>query len=1194
MLLLSDGTVICADNSGAYAGSTGWFRLTPDLNGSYINGTWTTLAPMHYPRSGFAADVVPDGRVFVAGGEYGTGITHAEIYDPLANSWTVIDPPTSLFDPSADVFSDMISAVIANGRVLMAPLTPLNCGGTLIYDVKANAWSNGPVLANGACNQGECSWAKLADGSILTIDECRQTSQRYIPSLNQWVSDSPVPVSVWNTAGGGCEIGPAVTLPNGTALFMGGNGVNVIYTPSGNANPGAWAVAAASPNNLEIADAPGAMMVNGKILCVLAANCGNGGCPAPYYLYEYDYSVGAGGSFTPVLTNNSAYVAVALLDLPDGTVLASAYTNLLHVYQPDGSPLAAGKPAITSITANADGSFHLAGTGLNGISEGATFGDDAQMDSNYPLVRVTDNASGNIYYARTFNWSGTGIQTGSATVTTEFTLPAGLCTPGGMNVGGNRSLSLVVVANGIASDSFPMTFQCGAPNNSCACTGSNGVMAAETFTTLHSFTNGSDGSYPYAGLVLSGNTLYGAAYAGGLGDGTVFSLETNGTGFTNLHNFSYVSGNPATNRDGVFPLAELLLSGNTLYGTAQEAGSGGYGTVFSLDTNGAGFTTLYNFTNGGDGQYPYAGLVLSGGRLYGTTVENYVGGASRLGTIFAVNTNGTGFTTLHNFTNGGGAYPYAHLILSGNTLYGTASEGGISNNGTVFALNTDGTGFTILHSFTNGSDGADPEGGLILSGSTLYGTTLGGGGSGEPGTVFALDTNGAGFRILHSFSQVVYDRAATTLTNSDGTQPEGALILSGDTLYGTATAGGSSGDGTVFALNTNGTVFTTLHSFTAGVANGAGTNSDGAVPIGGLIIWGNTLYGTAYEGGSAGYGTVFALTLTNSATSSNCLQVQSPGNIVATSCTNVQEFYAPTVTDLSCSNWTVVLTPPSGSSFAPGTVTTVNCSVTDCCGNSNNSSFTVTVACAGSPSTNNIIQNGNFCLGNTNFGSDYQYVAYNYTNYTQTPQVAPGDYTIGTNVPPSYFDWTPFDSVNGGCAQMLIVNGATNASESVWDQVVTVLPDTTYTISFYLAEISNPALVAEIAVVLGGNQIGTATAPSVIDTWQQYSFTWNSGTNITVLLALKDLQTSDPYNDFAIDNISMSAAPPQLSVHRSGANFVVLTWPANTAGFTLQSTTNLAPPAVWTTVSPPPAIVNGQFAVTNSISVTDMFYRLSQ
>jgi len=163
--------------------------------------------------------------------------------------------------------------------------------------------------------------------------------------------------------------------------------------------------------------------------------------------------------------------------------------------------------------------------------------------------------------------------------------------------------------------------------------------------------------------------------------------------------------------------------------------------------------------------------------------------------VFAVNTDGTGFTTLHNFTGSDGASPYAGLVLSGSTLYRTASAGGSTGGGTVFAVNTDGTGFTALHSFT-GSDGIEPNAGLILSGNTLYGTAFLGGSAGN-GTVFAVNTDGTGFTNLHSFTAF---SGSVCCVNSDGAGPA-SLLLSGNTLYGTAQDGGSSGYGTVFSLS---------------------------------------------------------------------------------------------------------------------------------------------------------------------------------------------------------------------------------------------------------------------------------------------------------------------------------------------------------------------------------------------------------
>jgi uncharacterized repeat protein (TIGR03803 family) len=213
-----------------------------------------------------------------------------------------------------------------------------------------------------------------------------------------------------------------------------------------------------------------------------------------------------------------------------------------------------------------------------------------------------------------------------------------------------------------------------------------------------------------------------------------------------------------------------VLSGNALYGTTINGGANGKGTVFTVNTDGTGFTVLHNFT-GGDGSTPFAGLVLSGGTLYGTT---FYGGDWNDGTVFSVNTNGTGFTTLHTFTainsktNLDGANPYAGLVLSGNTLYGTA-DGGSSGEGTLFAVNTDGTGFTNPYSFTGGSDGASPQAGLILSGNTLYGTATEGGTWGD-GTVFSLSLGSVDsfVAVKGTYNGLFYDETNGVAPQSSG------------------------------------------------------------------------------------------------------------------------------------------------------------------------------------------------------------------------------------------------------------------------------------------------------------------------------------------------------------------------------------------------------------------------------------------
>src|SRR6266566_2509638 len=325
-----------------------------------------------------------------------------------------------------------------------------------------------------------------------------------------------------------------------------------------------------------------------------------------------------------------------------------------------------------------------------------------------------------------------------------------------------------------------------------------GQASAQTLTPLHSF-SGNDGA-GLNGLILSGNTLYGAtAGSTTFGQGTVFAVRADGSGFSTLYAFS---GN-----DGAWPNG-LILSSNSLYGTTYTGGDSAAGTVFTLNTDGTGFTRLYSFSAGtwdssgsayvnSDGAFPSGGLVLSSNTLYGTTG---FGGTSGEGTVFGVNTDGTGFTTLHAFTAISASYPYgnsdgaflqAGLILLGDSLYGMAHQGGSANHGTVFKVNTDGTGFRTLHSFPSIHSVAIPSVWVLLN-NALYGTTISGPVY-EAGTVFALNTNGTGFTTLYSFT------ALNNGTNSDGAGPSG-LVLSGNSLYGTAGVGGNVGGGTIFSI----------------------------------------------------------------------------------------------------------------------------------------------------------------------------------------------------------------------------------------------------------------------------------------------------------------------------------------------------------------------------------------------------------
>jgi uncharacterized repeat protein (TIGR03803 family) len=420
-------------------------------------------------------------------------------------------------------------------------------------------------------------------------------------------------------------------------------------------------------------------------------------------------------------------------------------------------------------------------------------------------------------------------------------------------------------------------------------------LSAQTFAALHSFI-GNDGANPTAGLLLSGNTLYGTCSAGGdFGDGAVFALNNDATGFTTLYSFTFGG-------DGGFPGGGLLLLSNTLYGTASVGGDFGAGTIFTLNTDGTGFAVLYSFTGGSDGSTPYSGLILSSNTLYGTAST---GGTFDNGTVFSLNTDGTSFAILHSFaatfgpfpsTNSDGAAPQAGLLLLGSSLFGTAASGASEGFGTVFTVNSDGTGFKTLHDFSGSADGGNPYAGLVSEGNTLYGATSSGG-SLDHGTAFKINADGTGFATLYNFTGA-----------NDGANPKGGLILSNKTLYGTAGAGGGSGNGTVFALGTDGTGFTNLHSFTS-TSGSVSTNSDGAGPSAALVFSGETLYGTSQNGGSSGKGTVFRLSLGVSQPQLTIIRFQT--NLVLTWPTNAVGFIVQSATNFVAPvTWTNVSSSP--------------------------------------------------------------------------------------------------------------------------------------------------------------------------------------------------------------------------------------------------------------------------------------------
>ncbi len=451
MLLLTDGTVIGQGvfTSGAVEGNgdTHWFKLTPDASGSYVNGTWTQIASMNSPRTYYASTVMRDGRVFVSGGEYTDSASvvdtnDTEIYDPVANTWTTIAPP-----PGWNNVGDAPVKSLFDGTVMLGNI---NGGLQALYNETTNTWA---TTGDKGVRAGEESWALLPDQSVLTVeDDNAPFAERYLPAGNSWVNAGQTPVDVVQVTS--TEIGPAALLPNGMCLFIGATGHTALYDYTNASNP--WMAGPDFPADgsgglLEAKDAPGCVLVNGKVLCLVAPGAENFTYPNGQMFFEYAYDAN-GGTLTlapdaGLFSSQLPAFTGRMLALPSGQVLFSNLNSQLSAYTPDGGPDPSWKPVVASVAANADGSYLVSGTQFNGISEGATYGDDASMSTNYPLVRLTDSA-GVVTYARTFNHSTMGVATGSLSVSTNFTVPPGLA-PG--------NYQLQVVANGIASDPTAFT-----------------------------------------------------------------------------------------------------------------------------------------------------------------------------------------------------------------------------------------------------------------------------------------------------------------------------------------------------------------------------------------------------------------------------------------------------------------------------------------------------------------------------------------------------------------------------------------------------------------------------------------------------------------------------------------------------------------------------------------------------------------
>jgi hypothetical protein len=434
--LLTDGTAMFQGGS-----QFDWWKLTPDQKGSYVNGTWSQLAslPSGYVPLYFASAVLADGRLVIVGGEYNNGsfalTNQAAIYDPKANKWTSLGHPKGW-----GYIGDSPSVVLPDGKFLVGRKLDKSAA---VLDPSTLQWT---VVGTGgkADFDAEEGWTLMPDGSVLTYDvKNAPHSERYISSQQKWVSAGSTIVDLHSSYQGGClpygggcynppgEVGPGILRPDGTVFATGsgsnggnGPGHTSVYNPS----TGKWTPGPDFPNGDNAGDSYAALLTNGRPLVL-----GNSGT-----LYEFDGKKLIPG---PVAGFNTS-----LFVLPTGQVIVAGS----QVYTSSGKPSASWAPTITTYphTVARGSTYKISGTQFNGLSQAAAYGDENETATNYPLVRITNKASGHVFYAETHDHSTMAVATGKAIVSTNFDVPAGIET---------GASTLVVVANGIPSKAVSVT-----------------------------------------------------------------------------------------------------------------------------------------------------------------------------------------------------------------------------------------------------------------------------------------------------------------------------------------------------------------------------------------------------------------------------------------------------------------------------------------------------------------------------------------------------------------------------------------------------------------------------------------------------------------------------------------------------------------------------------------------------------------
>jgi MYXO-CTERM domain-containing protein len=552
--LLTDGTVLSHGNALNH-----WVILTPDKKGSYVNGTWKSVAASTHARSGATQHVLRDGRFFQAGGEFIDGpactaalCPTAETYDPIANVWK--DAATAPFD-----IGDTGSTTLGDGRLLYST----RAGNQIaIYDPVADTWTRNGTMPLGTGDEN--AWASLQNGGVLAVGFARDGAAIYNPATNTWKRTGAVPTG-FNTG----DTGGISQMFDGRVIAY-GIGQTYIYTPGPTAaDPGTWALGPTMLNGDEAEDEYSDVLPNGQAWTGLTAVQFGPGVA----LQSFDPTTNTVSSVTPPPDRGNPY-PIDYVNLPNGQVMITAGSND-WIYTPDTGPQDAWRPTVTSVAFNGGTTYTLTGTQISGLINGADEGDDMTMAENYPIVWLTDTA-GNVYFCRSFAFSNMMPSAGPAPETCQFTTPANL--PAG-------SYNLYVSAVGVQSKNpFPFTVGVGGTSDGGVSGGTDaggggadaggGAADAGRDATAGSGSSSSGGSTGSSGSGSTGGGS-GSTGSGGGGGGSGSGSGSNGSG---------ASGGTTSGGDG--------NAGNHATGcscrTAGEApGTAGWAATLGLAVAGA-------------------------------------------------------------------------------------------------------------------------------------------------------------------------------------------------------------------------------------------------------------------------------------------------------------------------------------------------------------------------------------------------------------------------------------------------------------------------------------------------------------------------------------------------------------------------------------------------------------------------------